>query len=158
MRARGRSRRCAGLAAAVLFAFAGCASVPHADPERDTEAKHFLARPDAATIYVYRPDVVARRGDESVLYVDSRLVGATLPGAYFRIDLRAGPRLLHGSGIDQGRIKVETRYGEIVFVSLNVMGNTSLFEVVAPEDAKRAIQRCCVLLENWTPGQRPLLH
>ena len=140
------------------FALAGCTSVPHAEPERDSEAKQFLARPDAATLYVYRPDFVAPRGEESVLYADSRLIGATLPGTYFRIDLRAGPHVLHGYGYDQGRIKVEARYGEILFVSLNVMGGTSRFEVVAPEDAKRAIARCCVLLENWTPGQRPLLR
>ena len=137
---------------------AGCASVPHADPDRDAEAKQYVARPDAATIYVYRPDFVAPRGDESVLYVDGRLIGSTLPGTYFRIDLRAGPHRLHGYGSDQGQLKVESRYGEIVFVSLSVMGNTSRFEVVAPEDAKRAIQRCCVLLETWAPGQRPLLR
>lgn len=146
------------MAASAVLALAGCASVPHAALERDAEAKQFLAQPSAATLYVYRPDFVAPRGDESVLYVDNRLIGATLPGSYFRIDLRAGPHVLHGYAYDQGSLKVEPRYGEIVFVALNVLGGTSLFEVVAPEDARRAIARCCVLLENWTPGQRPLLR
>jgi hypothetical protein len=142
----------------VTALLAGCASVPHAARERDAEAKRFLAHPGAATVYVYRPDFVAARGDESVLYVDYRLIGGTLPGTYFRIDLRAGPHLLHGYGYDQGRLTVEPRYGEILFVSLSVTGGASHFEVVAPEDARRAIARCCVLLENWTPGQRPLLR
>jgi hypothetical protein len=151
------TRPCALLAAAVI-ALSGCASVPHATDERDLEAKRFLARPEAATVYVYRPDFTAREGDESVLFVNDRIIGATLPGTYFRVDLRAGPHFLHGYAYDQGRLKVEPRYGEIVFVSLNVANGASLFQPVAPEHAKRAIARCCVLLENWAPGQRPLLR
>jgi len=159
MRTPGCSRCCAWLAAvAAVLALAGCASVPHAAPDRDAEAKQFLTQANAATVYVYRPDFVARRGDESVLYVDARLIGATLPGTFFRIDLRAGPHELHGYGYDQGRLKVEPRYGEIAFVSLTVTGGNSLFEAVTPEQGKRAIARCCVLLESWTPGQRPLLR
>ncbi|OGA24973.1 MAG: hypothetical protein A3I02_14595 [Betaproteobacteria bacterium RIFCSPLOWO2_02_FULL_67_26] len=155
---RGAAGRSWLVAAAAAVALAGCTSVPHAAPERDAEVKQFLDHPNAATLYVYRPDFAARRADESVLYVDGRLIGATLPGTFFRIDLRAGPHLLHGYGYDQGRLKVETRNGEIVFVSLNVMGGTSLFERVAPGDGRRAVVDCCVLLENWTPGQRPLLR
>ena len=145
-------------AASAVFALAGCTSVPHAASDRDAEAKQFLAQANAAAVYVYRPDFVARRGDESVLYVDTRLIGATLPGTFFRIDLRAGPHELHGYGYDQGRLKVEARYGEIAFVSLTVTGGNSRFEVVTPEEGRRAIARCCVLLENWTQGQRPLLR
>ena len=142
----------------MALALAGCASVPHAAPERDAEAKQFLAQPNSATLYVYRPDFVAPRRDESVLYVDTRLIGATLPGTFFRIDLRAGPHELRGYGYDQGSLTVETRYGEIVFVSLNVTGGNSHFAQVTPDEGQRAIARCCVLLENWERGQRPLLH
>ena len=159
MRASGGLLHCAWLAAtSIVLALAGCASVPQASLERDSEAKQFLAQPGAATVYVYRPDFWAGRGDESVLYADGRLIGATLPGTYFRIDLRAGPHILHGYGYDHGRLKVEPRYGEIIFVALTVSSGASHFETVEPEDAKRAIARCCVLLENWAPGQRPLLR
>ena len=147
------------LAAAVL-ALGGCASVPQATPERDAEAKQFITRPDAATIYVYRDDFAAvdPATDNTVLYVDGRLIGATLPRAFFRFDVRAGQHLLHGYGYDQGSLKVDTRSGDIYFVSLQVTGGTSRFTLVRPETGKRDILRCCALMENWAPEQRPLLR
>ncbi|MBI3041592.1 MAG: hypothetical protein HYY78_02060 [Betaproteobacteria bacterium] len=155
-----RGLRAWAAAATAALALAGCASVPQASRERDAEAKRFLARPDAATLYVFRNDFGQADWDleESVLYVDGRIIGGTLPGTFFRIDLRAGTHLLHGFGYDQGRLKVEVRSGKIRFVSLNVANGTSEFERAAPETAKAEIARCCVLLENWTAGQRPLLR
>lgn len=149
-----------GALRAVLLALllAGCASTPQATPERDAEAKQFLSRPDAATLYVYRDDFAAPGPDDTVLYVDGRLIGATLPRSFFRFDVRAGEHLLHGYGYDQGSLKLTTRSGEIYFVSLQTAGGVSRFTVVSPEAGKRDILRCCSLLENWAPEQRPLLR
>ena len=147
------------LAAAVLV-LGGCASTPQAAAERDAEAKQFIARPDVATIYVYRDDFasLAPGTDETVLYVDGRLIGATLPQSFFRFYARAGEHLLHGYGYDQGTLKMDTRSGEIYFVSLQTAGGTSRFTLVEPETGERDILRCCALLENWAPGQRPFLR
>ncbi len=41
---------------------------------------------------------------------------------------------------------------------LTVIAGSSDYQPVPPEQAKRAIAGCCVLLENWAPGQRPLLR
>jgi len=142
----------------LAIALAGCASTPQATRERDAEAKEFNARPDAAVIYVYRDDLAADRLDNTVLYVDGRLIGATLPRTFFRFDVLAGTRLLHGFGFDQGALKLEVRSGEIYFVSLQVAGGVSLFTPVTPETGKRDILRCCSLLENWAPDQRPFLR
>jgi len=151
-------RRLLTLAAATWLA--GCAAVPQATVERDAEAKQFISRPDAATIYVYRDDFAAmdQATDETVLYVDSRLIGATLPTTFFRIDLNAGEHLLRGYPYDQGSLKIDTRRGEIYFVSLQSTGGTSRFTLVKPETGKRDILRCCALLENWAPGKQPLLR
>src|SRR5574341_137421 len=146
-------RSYAALVVAIL-ALAGCASTPQATPERDAEAKQFLSRPDAAIIYVYRDDFAPPGRDDTVLYVDGRLIGATLPRSFFRFDVRAGEHLLHGYGYDQGSLKLTTRSGEIYFVSLQTGGGTSDFRQVKPETGKRDILRCCSLLENWAPGQR----
>ena len=146
--------------AVLILALAGCASTPQATPERDAEAKRFMARPDAATIYVYRDEFgpVEPAADNTVLYVDGRLIGATLPGTFFRFDVRAGEHTLHGYGYDQGTLKVDTRSGELYFVSLQAAGGNSLFTLVRPETGKRDILRCCALMENWAPDQRPLLR
>jgi hypothetical protein len=147
------------LACCLLVVFGGCASVPQASPDRDAEAKRFITHSDVSTVYVFRDDPSASlEAADSVLYVNDRLIGATLPGTYFRVDLRPGEHLLHGYAYDQGRLKLRVPAGEIIFVSLNVASGTSHFWQVAPETGKRRIARCCALMENWLPGQRPLLR
>ena len=147
------------LAIFLLAALTGCASVPEATPERDAEAKRFETRPGAAAVYVFRNDFASTaRLEDSVLYVDDRLVGATLPGTFFRIDVTPGVRELHGYGYDAGSLRIRARNGEAHFVALNVVAGTSRFTPVAPATARREIERCCVLMENWAPGQRPLLR
>jgi len=144
-----------------MIALAGCASTPQASRERDAEAKRFLSRPDAAVIYVYRNDFPTLGGEssnDSVLYVNDRLIGATLPMTFFRFDVRAGEHLLRGVARDMGRLTLNTRDGELYFVSLQVVGGRSVFRLVDAETGMRDILRCCSLMENWEPGQRPFLR
>ena len=150
----------ARLLLAAALAVAGCASTPEASRERDAEAKRFESRPDAAVIYVYRSDFASTEmaSDDTVLYVDGRLIGATLPLTFFRFDVREGVHLLHGYGHDQGRLTLETRAGQIYFVLLQPAGGVSDFRRVDAAAGKRDILRCCTLLETWVPGQRPLLR
>src|ERR687895_566372 len=98
---------------------AGCASTPQASRERDAEAKEFRTHPNASTIYVYRSPF-DKLEELTVLYIDGRLIGETLPGAYFRIDTTPGKHLLHGVAFDSGRFALETRAGELYFVEINV--------------------------------------
>ena len=146
-----------GVIVVLAFLLAGCASTPEASPERDAQGKQFVTHPNAATIYVYRNEFDYHE-DQVVLYIDGRLIGQTLPGTYFRIDTVPGPHVLHGMGVDVGKIELETRPGELYFVELNVAGGTSTFRLAPEEVGRRRILQCCVLLENWAPGQRPLLR
>jgi hypothetical protein len=147
------------LALCLLAALGGCASVPEAAPERDAEAKRFETRAGAAAVYIFRNDFPGTAElEDSVLYVDGRLIGATLPGTFFRVDVMPGVRELHGYGYDAGSLRIRAREGEAHFVALNVVGGTSRFAPVVPAVAQREIERCCMLMENWQPGQRPLLR
>lgn len=135
----------------------GCASTPQASRERDVEAKQFMTHPATGAIYVYRSQL-DRLDVESILYVDQRLIGSTLPGGYYRVDAQPGKRVLHGMGHDQGSLVIDVRPGGIYFVFLRVLEGRSHFEP-KPETVGRAeLLACCVLLENWEPGQRPLLR
>lgn len=147
--------------AVIILAAAGCASTPQASPQRDAEAKQFLTDPRSATLYVYRNQLGGDDGGDrtdTVLYVDHRLLGSTLPGTYFMIRLRAGVHTLSGYGHDAGRLDLEVQAGELYFVSLNVIGGQSWFRPVSVETGERELTACCALLENWAPGQRPLLR
>jgi hypothetical protein len=55
-------------------------------------------------------------------------------------------------------VALDTSAGEVYFVSLNVVGGISRFAQVPAERGRRDILRCCALMENWAPGQRPLLR
>jgi hypothetical protein len=144
----------AALAAALI---GGCASTPEASPDRDAAAKEFLTQPSAGTIYVYRSQFDDYDMD-SVLYMDGRLIGATRPGAYFRIQATPGHHVLHGNGIDIGEFRIDTRPGQLYFVSLDVIGGQSNYRLVPQQLAERQVRECCVLFETWAPGQRPFLR
>lgn len=144
-----------GLLIAVLLA--GCASTPQASRERDAEAKQFVSHPATAAVYVYRSDWSAM-GEDSVLYVDRRLLGATLPGTYFRVDLQPGKHVLSGFAYDAGQLAIDVRPGEIYFVLLKVLNGTSRFAWRDAEVGRRELLDCCAMLENWAPGQRPLFR
>lgn len=145
-----------GLLVAGLLLIAGCASTPEATPQQDALAKEFLTHPNAATVYVYRSEFNHYERD-SVLYVDGRLIGSTLPGAYFRLDVTPGRHVLHGTGIDIGQIALQTRAGEVYFVSLDVNGGHSNFWAVPDSVGREQVRSCCALLENWAPGQPRLV-
>lgn len=135
---------------------AACASTPQASRERDAQAKTFDTHPATAAIYVYRNDNAAE--EESVLFVDERLIGATLPRTYFRFNVRPGTHRLHGIGADTGSLVFEARPGDIRFISLRVLNGISYFQMVGDAAGRETIRACCTLLENWAPGQRPLIH
>ena len=45
--------------------------------------------------------------------MDGRLIGATLPGTFFRINAVPGHHVLHGTGVDVGSIALDTMAGEL---------------------------------------------
>jgi hypothetical protein len=144
-------------ALAASLALAACASTPQASREADLRAKEFETHPSASTIYVYRSEF-NRFDDDSVLYIDGRLIGATLPGTFFRIHAVPGHHVLHGTGVDMGNISLDTAAGELYFVSLDVIGGQSHFALVPDRVGESRVRACCAMLENWAPGQRPLLR
>jgi hypothetical protein len=142
------------LAGALLMT--GCTSTPEAQPERNALAKEFLTHPAASTIYVYRSEF-NHFDTDTVLYVDGRVVGSTVPGTYFRIDTTPGRHILHGTGIDVGEIALQTRPGQLYIVELNVLGGHSNFRLMPDAVGRERVRACCALLENWAAGQRPLV-
>ena len=101
---------------------------------------------------------IEQNDDDTVLYIDNRLIGSTVPGTYFRVNLPPGKHTLHGIAQDMGKLTLDARPGTLYYVYLDVAAGRSNFSLVPPERARREIDRCCVLLENWAPGQRPLLR
>lgn len=141
----------------VALLLAGCASTPQATAERDAQARQYASSPASSTLFIYRPDY-GNSDSDTVLWIDGRLIGATLPKTFFRVNVEPGKHTLSGMGHDNGRLTLETRPGELYYISLSTIVGNSHFWLVPPEIGRKAINSCCSLLENWTPGQRPLLR
>jgi hypothetical protein len=134
---------------------AGCASTPQASAERDAEAKQFGSAPATAAVYVYRNDTAH---EDSVLWIDGRVIGSTLRRTFFRVHLEPGRHLLSGMAADNGHLILETRPGAVYFVALTVVAGQSHFQRVPDASGRKTLVNCCTLMENWAPGQRPLLR
>lgn len=149
-------RRAALLAmvAAVVYV-AGCASTPQASRERDAQAKQFGTHPGMATLYVYRPESGKQ---DSVLWIDKRLIGSTLAFTYYRVFLEPGRHVLSGFAADNGRLAIDTRPDQVYFVALTINAGQSQFRPVPEAIGRKVLTNCCYLLETWAPGQRPLLR
>ena len=142
-----------------LLVLGGCASTPQAPSAHDAEAKQFMTYPGFAAIYVFRPDFPAAVMEDTVLHVDERLIGQTLPGAFFRVDVQPGTHVVRASAGGATEITVNARADEIYYVQLNVIsGAGSRLSLVEPVRAQAAIRKCCALLENWAPAQRPFIR
>ena len=140
---------------ALMSALAGCASTPQASAERDADAKRFGSAPATAAVYIYRID---NDHENSVLWIDGRLIGSTLPHTFFRVHLEPGRHRLTGYVADNGHMVLETRPGRVYFVELNVVSGQSYFRLVPDQTGQEVVTNCCSLMENWAPGQRPLLR
>jgi hypothetical protein len=141
----------------LVLALSGCASTPQASRERDAQAKTFETYPNAATVYIYRSPLNTAGGN-NVLYIDNRVIGETLPGTYFRVNLLPGKHTLHGTGHDQGQLTLDVRPEKLYFVQLESVSGNSLFRPVPEAQGRKTVSTCCALLETWAPGQRPLLR
>ena len=142
------------LAAALLSA---CVFTPLASSQQDTLAKEFITHPNASTIYVYRSQF-NHHDTDSVLYLDGRVVGATQPGSYYRIDTMPGVHTLHGTGSDVGQYMLTTRPGQLYFVAVDVIGGHSSFTPVSEETGRERVRGCCALLEAFMPPRPYLLR
>lgn len=125
--------------------------------QSDAEAKRFEAGTRTAIIYIYRADA-PNSGGVSTLWLDDRLVGQSLPNTFFRVNARPGRNRITASGNDVGRLEIDTREGDVYFVSMSVFGegegsSNTIFRSVTPEIGKQEILRCCTMLETWRPGQ-----
>jgi hypothetical protein len=143
---------------AALFCVA-CVVTPEAPPARDAEAKRFEPVTRDSVIYIYRADI----GEATTtLIANDRLVGLSLPGTFFRIIVLAGRTVLETMVPDPGRIEIETRGNDVVFVEMRTSGGSdgppsSRFRRMPPEVAKAAILDCCSMLETWRVDQPRLM-
>lgn len=106
-----------GYFSAILLAVlaSGCASVPMASSDMDTQAKQFRVPPGKSRIYVYRNESIGG-AVKIVITLDGKVIGSTGRKTYFAIDVAPGKHELGCIVENTASLSVNAAAGKPVFV------------------------------------------
>jgi hypothetical protein len=102
-------------AAIAMLALGGCASVQHAPPEQDAQAKRFVAPAGLSRLYIYRNELLGALVGLDVM-VDDKQAGTTKGKTYVIADLPEGKHEVVSKGENTSTLTVQTRAGQPTFV------------------------------------------
>lgn len=142
---RTRSRLVLGLLlVATLFA-AGCASVPMATTDEDSQAKSFAVKADKANIYLYRNETFGGAVLMTVT-LDGKVAGQSGPQTYYLWEVDPGPHEVTSVAENTSTLKLDTEAGKSYFVWQEVkmglwMARTRL-QQVDEETGRKGVAEC----------------
>lgn len=93
----------------------GCASVPMASEERDTQSKTFSVNPDKANIYIYRNEFIGA-AEKMAVDFDGIPIGQTVARSYFALEVVPGKHTLTSKAENVSVLEVEAEAGENYFI------------------------------------------
>ena len=99
----------------MLTLLSGCASVPMASLEQDTQAKDFSPIPNKAALYIYRNEMFGAAIPMSVS-VNGRVLGQTAARTYFRLNLPPGRYSVESHAENVSALQLNTEPGKNYFV------------------------------------------
>ena len=99
----------------LLALLSGCASVPMASLEQDTQAKDFSPIPNKAALYIYRNEMFGAAIPMSVS-VNGRVLGQTAARTYFRLNLPPGRYSVESHAENVSALQLNTEPGKNYFV------------------------------------------
>lgn len=101
------------LAAAVLIT--GCASVPMASMDKDSQAKQFAPARDRATLYVYRNESMGAVAPMTIS-INGKIVGQTAARTYFWLHLFPGRYNIESTAENVSNLPLVVNAGKNYFV------------------------------------------
>lgn len=93
----------------------GCASVPMASPERDSQAKSFTVKHDKSNIYVYRNESMGAAVKLPIV-LDGKIVGDTAAKTFMLLEVNPGNHKLVSKGETDSALDLVTKPGTNYFV------------------------------------------
>jgi|GEM_PF-1696225 len=130
----------------VIAGLAGCASVPMATPEQDTQAKKFIPPADMAAVYLYRrgtyaADIVIPVG------IDNQFMGRTAVDSYFYWIVTPGHHTFITGGYKPAVFDVDLEPGKNYFFKQKILFiytvDTQLVNV-SEEQGKKDVLHCAL--------------
>lgn len=133
----------AGLVLAAVIS--GCASVPMASLDEDTQAKTFAVREGKANIYVYRNESFGGAIPMTVA-LNGKVAGQTGPKTYFLFEVDPGTHEVSSIAENTATVKLDTAPGKSYYVwqevKMGVWMARSQLQQVDEATGKQAVAEC----------------
>jgi len=130
----------------------GCAIVPMAPTDMDSQAKTFTTKPDKSSIYVYRNESfggVARM----TVSLDGKVPGQTGPQTYFLWEVEPGPHEITSHAENVVALTITTEAGKAYYVwqeaKVGVWGARSRLRLMDEEAGRKAVAACRLAQSNF---------
>ena len=134
-----------GLLLGLVVLLSGCASVPMASLEDDTQAKRFAVKADKSNIYLYRNESFGGAIPMSVS-LDGKVAGQTGPQTYFLWEVEPGSHEVASHSENVASLKLNTEPGKAYYVWQEVkMGlwmARSLLQQTDEETGRKGVLEC----------------
>ena len=123
----------------------GCATVPMASVERDTQSKTFSVKPDKANIYVYRSESMGGAVKMDV-DIDGKPIGQTVAKSYFAMEVAPGKHTLTSKAENDSILDVEAEAGKNYFVwqevKMGLLYARNKLQLVDDATGKAGVSEC----------------
>ena len=134
-----------GLLLGLVVLLSGCASVPMASLEDDTQAKRFAVKPEKSNIYLYRNESLGGAIPMTVS-LNGKVAGQTGPQTYFVWEVDPGSHEIASHTENVSTLKLTTEAGKTYYVWQEVkMGAfmaRSLLQQVDEETGRKGVLEC----------------
>lgn len=125
----------------------GCASVPMASSDEDSQRKQFAPpSPNMSGVYIFRNSSFGAALTK-MLYIDDKPIGASAPNTYFYREVKPGEhKLSTQTEFGNNDLKITTEGNKNYFVRQYIkmgafVGGANL-ELVGEEDGKNGVREC----------------
>ncbi len=123
----------------------GCASVPMASPEKDSQAKTFSVKPDKSNIYIFRNESMGAAIKMPVA-LDGRLVGDTAAKTFLLLEVSPGQHTLVSKTENDSTLELVTQPSKNYFVwqevKMGAFAARSLLQLVDEATGKAGVAEC----------------
>lgn len=124
---------------------AGCASVPMASPELDSQAKQFTTVPDKAKIYIYRDENMGAAVKMPVL-LNGMSVGDTVAKSYILREVEPGEHTIVSKTENDAELKLTAAAGKNYYVwqevKMGAFSARSKLHLVDDAKGQESVKEC----------------
>lgn len=141
------------------FLIMGCASLPWASQEQDTQMKLFRPKVGKANIYVYRKEIL-NSGMKVDIEVDGQTVASTIANGYLVLQLEPGKHTLVSKGEEKFVLEILVESNKNYFigqeVQIGLFSARSQFRLVDETVGKIEVAKCRLIETTPVPIVLPL--